>query len=87
MVDLSVEFAGIEFKNPIMLSAAEPTFSFQGMKKGIDQGIGGLITKSWCSADFLETAQNRPEQALLDEQHRRVMGKIPNMYTHTSRTR
>lgn len=87
MVDLSVEFAGIEFKNPIMLSAAEPTFSLQGMKKGIDQGIGGLITKSWCSADFLETAQNRPEQALLDEQHRRVMGKIPNMYTHTSRTR
>jgi dihydroorotate dehydrogenase (fumarate)/dihydropyrimidine dehydrogenase (NAD+) subunit PreA len=87
MVDLSVEFAGIKFKNPIMLSSAEPTYSFEGMKKGIDQGIGGLIAKSWCSADYMETAQNRPEQALLDEQHRRVMGKIPKMYTHTSRTR
>lgn len=87
MIDLSVQFAGINFKNPIMLSSAEPTYSFEGMKKGIDKGIGGLITKSWCSADFIATAQNRPEQALLDEQHRRVMRKIPKMYTHTSRTR
>jgi len=87
MADLSIEFAGLQFKNPIMLSSAEPTFSFEMMKKGLDRGIGGLVTKSWCSADFLATAQNRPEQALVDEYHRLVKGKIPAMYTHTSRTR
>ena len=87
MADLSVKLGNLEFKNPVMLSSAEPTFSFENMKKGIDRGIGGVIAKSWSSADFVASGQMRPEQALLDEEHRLVMGKIPKMYTHTSRTR
>ncbi len=87
MVDLSVQFAGIHFKNPIMLSAAEPTFNFEAMKKGLDRGIGGLVAKSWSDVDKASGAQNRPEQILLDEERRIVRGKVPKMYTHNSRTR
>jgi dihydroorotate dehydrogenase (fumarate)/dihydropyrimidine dehydrogenase (NAD+) subunit PreA len=86
MSDLSVDFAGVKFKNPILLSSAEPTFNFEAMKKGIDQGIGGVIAKSYTDVDSLRAMQNKPEMALLDEAHHLVMGKVPRMYTHISRT-
>jgi len=86
MADLSVEFAGIKFKNPILLSSAEPTFNFEAMKKGIDQGIGGLVAKSFTDVDALQELVNKPEMSLLDEDHQVVRGKIPSMYTHISRT-
>jgi len=81
-----VEFAGRKFKNPILLSSAEPTFNFEAMKKGIDQNIGGVIAKSYTDVDSLRAMQNKPEMALLDEDHRLVAGKVPRMYTHISRT-
>jgi len=86
MVDLSVEFAGIEFKNPVLLSSAEPTFNFEAMKKGIDKGIGGVVAKSFTDVDALQQMVNKPEMSLLDEDHEVVRGKIPEMYTHISRT-
>lgn len=86
MADLSVEFAGKEFKNPVLLSSAEPTFNFQAMKKGIDKGIGGVVAKSFTDVDTLQLMLNKPEMSLLDEKHRLVRGKIPSMYTHISRT-
>jgi dihydroorotate dehydrogenase (fumarate)/dihydropyrimidine dehydrogenase (NAD+) subunit PreA len=86
VADLSVKFAGVKFKNPILLSSAEPTFNFEAMKKGIDQNIGGVIAKSYTDVDSLRVLGKKPEMALLDENHRLVMGKIPPMYTHISRT-
>lgn len=86
MADLSVEFAGIKFKNPVLLSSAEPTFNFEAMKKGIDQGIGGLVAKSFTDVEALQELVNKPEMSLLDEDHQVVRGNIPSMYTHISRT-
>lgn len=86
MADLSVEFAGIKFKNPILLSSAEPTFNFEAMKKGIDKGIGGVVAKSFTDVEALQQMVNKPEMSLLDENHQVVRGEIPGMYTHISRT-
>lgn len=86
MADLSVEFAGVRLKNPILLSSAEPTFNFEAMKKGIDKDIGGVVAKSFTDVESLQLMVNKPEMALLDENHRVVRGTIPSMYTHTSRT-
>jgi dihydroorotate dehydrogenase (fumarate)/dihydropyrimidine dehydrogenase (NAD+) subunit PreA len=87
MADLSVKFAGVHFKNPVLLASAEPTFNYEAMKKGIDQGIGGLVAKSYANAELLRAMYKKPEMALVDEgQHERVMGKIPKMYTHISRS-
>ena len=86
MPDLSVEFAGVRFKNPILLSSAEPTFNFEAMKKGIDQDIGGVIAKSFTDVETLRAMNKKPEMALLDENHRVVAGDIPSMYTHISRS-
>jgi len=46
MADLSVKIAGIDFKNPVVVGSATPTFNAAGMKKGIDGGAGSVIAKS-----------------------------------------
>ena len=86
MADLAVDFAGIKFKNPILLSSAEPTFNFEAMKKGLDKGIGGVVAKSFSDIEAFRQVGNKPEMSLLDEDHQVVRGKIPDMYTHISRT-
>jgi len=48
MIDLCVEFAGIQFKNPIIAASATPTKDAKGMKKAIDAGFGGVVAKSLC---------------------------------------
>ncbi|AFV12589.1 dihydroorotate dehydrogenase PyrD [Thermacetogenium phaeum DSM 12270] len=46
MADLSVEVAGVKFKNPVILASATPTMDRYGMKRGIDGGAAGAIAKS-----------------------------------------
>ncbi len=46
MADLSVEIAGVRFRNPIVVASATPTMNAHGMKKGIDGGAGAAIAKS-----------------------------------------
>ncbi|MBW2196090.1 MAG: 4Fe-4S binding protein [Deltaproteobacteria bacterium] len=46
MADLSVEFAGIKFKNPIVSAAGTPTYNVERLKKGIEAGCGAITTKS-----------------------------------------
>ena len=46
MTDLSMEVAGVKFKNPVILGSASPTMDRYGVKKGIDGGASGAIVKS-----------------------------------------
>jgi len=46
MVDLSVEFAGVLFKNPLIAASATPTKDAKAMKKAVEAGFGGVIAKS-----------------------------------------
>ncbi len=46
MPSLKVEFAGIEFKNPFLLSSAPPSKDGSQIKRAIESGWGGAVTKS-----------------------------------------
>jgi dihydropyrimidine dehydrogenase (NAD+) subunit PreA len=46
MIDLSVEFAGINLRNPIIAASATPTKDAKAMKKAVDAGFGGVVAKS-----------------------------------------
>jgi dihydropyrimidine dehydrogenase (NAD+) subunit PreA len=46
MADLSVEFLGIYFKNPLIAASATPTRNSNQMAKAIKAGFGGVIAKS-----------------------------------------
>ncbi|RYD06980.1 hypothetical protein N752_01425 [Desulforamulus aquiferis] len=46
MANLKVNYAGIEFKNPLVLSSATPGWDGEGMKRAGLAGIGGVIPKT-----------------------------------------
>jgi len=48
MVDLSIEFAGIRFRNPLIVASSTPTKDAKSMKKAIDAGFGGVVAKTLC---------------------------------------
>lgn len=48
MVDLSVEFAGIRFRNPLIVASSTPTKDAKCIKKAIDAGFGGVVAKTLC---------------------------------------
>src|SRR3982750_3804722 len=44
--DLSVNFTGIRFENPFLLSSAPPTESESNIMRAFDAGWGGVVTKT-----------------------------------------
>ena len=45
-VDLSVDFTGIRFSNPFLLSSAPPTESESNIMRAFEAGWGGVVTKT-----------------------------------------
>ena len=45
-VDLSVDFTGIRFRNPFLLSSAPPTESESNILRAFEAGWGGVVTKT-----------------------------------------
>ena len=45
-VDLSVNFTGIRFGNPFLLSSAPPTESESNIMRAFEAGWGGVVTKT-----------------------------------------
>ena len=47
MVDLSVEFCGVKFENPLVLASGVLGITGDGMARVIEHGAGGVTSKSW----------------------------------------
>ena len=66
-VDLSVEIAGVKFKNPVVVASATPTMDAIRMNHGIDGGAGAVIAKSlFGEAGRLGRDFPRPRFKLID---------------------
>ena len=84
-VDTSVNFTGIHFENPFMLSSAPPTESESNILRAFEAGWGGVVTKTiglhpvvnvyGAKAKFMRTS---PEDARVS------MKKQPNAALHSS---
>jgi dihydroorotate dehydrogenase/Pyruvate/2-oxoacid:ferredoxin oxidoreductase delta subunit len=83
MTDLSIKLAGVEFKNPVWLASAEPTYGFGPMKRGIDAGAGAVIAKSLnVPLPEMEFLERMVRYCVLDENRQAVRrGKIPKSFT------
>ncbi|MGQ9514699.1 MAG: 4Fe-4S binding protein [Thermoproteota archaeon] len=58
-MDLTVEIAGITFRNPVIVASSPPTRSSKQIMKCIKQGAGGVVTKT-ITYDPLQRIQPRP---------------------------
>jgi len=77
MAKLDVNFCGVNFKNPIVASSAEPTLNAHNMKKCIDSGAGGVITKTMTDSPEMRELTTRSKWRFLNERHEVCHGKIP----------
>ena len=91
MADLSVEVAGIRFKNSVWLASGEPTSTFDKMKRGIDAGAGAVVAKSYCGAYLTGNEQKRSRPiakfCIVGYDRQPAYGNnIPKFYTNLSRS-
>ncbi len=87
MTDLSVEIAGVRFKNPVWLSSSEVTENFEKMKRGFDMGAGAVVAKSYTNSREYREATEIARYAILGENRHQVYGRdVPKLYTNYCRT-
>lgn len=91
MADLTVEFAGLSFKNPVWLASGEPTSTLDKMKRGINAGAGAVVAKSYCGAYLTGHEQKRPmplaKFCILGYDRQPVYGKnVPKFFTNYARS-
>jgi len=68
--DLSVEVRGLTFRNPILPGSSDLVLDERGVMKCIEQGVGGIVTKSFSTAAPSFRTRARPWRF-----HYRVFGK------------
>ena len=86
MANLKVNFCGIEFKNPVIVSSIEPTNSVDNLKKCIDAGAAGAIVKTLSDVPSMSALTQHSRYAILNEEGRIIKGKVPRHFTFYSRS-
>jgi dihydropyrimidine dehydrogenase (NAD+) subunit PreA len=59
MADLGVEFAGVVFKNPVLIASSSLTNNIRQLKRLEEAGAGGVVTKHTCTTPVLNPADFR----------------------------
>lgn len=86
MADLSVEFCGIKFKNPILVASAEPSNSVENIKKCVDNGASGIIVKTIGDIPAFRQLTKNSKYCILNDKTRPIEGKVPRTFTFYSRS-
>ena len=86
MADLRIEFCGLQFKNPIIVSSIEPSNSVDRLKRCIDAGAAGAVVKTLTDIPAMATLTKHSKYAILDESGRTIKGKVPRNYVFYSRS-
>ncbi|MBI4186029.1 MAG: 4Fe-4S binding protein [Chloroflexi bacterium] len=53
--DLSVEVAGIKFKNPVVVGASDLTYDVRGIRQCVDNGVGSIVMKTLSTQAYSRT--------------------------------
>ena len=86
MSDLSVDFCGLLFKNPVIVSSIEPTNSLARLKQCIDAGAAGAVVKTLTDIPVMNTLTRNAKYAILNENGNIIKGKVPRNYVFYSRS-
>lgn len=86
MADLTVNFAGIDFKNPIVISSIEASDSLERIKKCIDSGAGGVVIKTVTDKPKMSELTRYSKYAILNDKGEIIRGKIPRFFVFYSRS-
>lgn len=85
MRSTEVTLAGIRFKNPLLLSAADHTHSLNQLKTHIDNGAAGIVPKTLCQFPYMLDQKKIARYQVFDSNLRPVAGKVGREFTLMSR--
>ena len=86
MADLSVEFCGVPFKNPIVAASLETTNSPDLMKQCFDYGAAGAVIKTLTDIEDMARLTENSKYAILNDRGDIIRGKVPRDFVFYSRS-
>ncbi len=86
MADLRVNFCGVPFKNPIVVSSIETSDSLDHITKAIDSGVGGVVIKTVTDKPKMSELTRFSKYAILDEKGEIIKGKVPRFFVFYARS-
>lgn len=86
MADLSLEFCGVKFKNPIVVASIETTSSPEVIRECVDAGAGGMIVKTLTDIEDMARLSENSKYAILNEKNELIGGKVNKNFVFYSRS-
>lgn len=86
MADLSLEFCGVKFKNPIVVASIETTSSPEVIRECVDAGAGGMIVKTLTDIEDMARLSENSKYAILNEKNELIRGKVNKNFVFYSRS-
>ena len=86
MADLSLDFCGIKFKNPVVIASIETTNSPEVIRECVDAGAGGMIIKTLTDIEDMARLTQNSKYAILNEKNETIKGKVNKNFVFYSRS-
>ena len=86
MADLTVNYCGFPFKNPVLMSPADHTWTLEQMKLAFKNNAAGVVTKSLSTSEEMREQFHLVEHAIINENREICKGKIPPLFTFYGRS-
>ena len=86
MADLKVNFCGVPFKNPIVVSSIETSDSADHIAKAIDSGVGGVVIKTITDKPKMSELTRHSKYAILNDKGEIIKGKVPRFFVFYARS-
>lgn len=81
MAETSIKYCGLHFKNPVLMSSADHTWTLEQIKTAFKNNAAGVVTKSLSSAEEMREQFHLVEHAIINENREPCKGKIPPLFT------
>ncbi len=86
MAKLEVDFCGLKFKNPVVVSSIEPTNSPDLLKQCFDAGAGGAVIKTLTDIEDMALLTENSKYCVMNDRGEIIRGKVPRDFVFYSRS-
>ncbi len=86
MAKLDVEFCGLTFKNPVVVSSIEPTNSPDLLKQCFDAGAAGAVIKTLTDIEDMARLTENSKYCIMNDRGDIIRGKVPRDFVFYSRS-
>jgi dihydroorotate dehydrogenase (fumarate)/dihydropyrimidine dehydrogenase (NAD+) subunit PreA len=86
MADLSLDFCGVKFKNPVIIASLETTNSPEVIRECVDAGAAGMIVKTLTDIEDMARLTENSKYAILNERNELIKGKVNKNFVFYSRS-